>query len=1119
MVGKKEKYLVAAQKFIERGQLDKALAELTKVVQDDPKDTRTWLRMAELHARRSAIPEAVDIYLRTAELYVEQGFAQKAIAVYKNVLKLAPGTIPAHLKLGGLFNQMGLISDGVQQMELAAAAQQRAGNLAEAANSLRRALEMQPDNVVLRVKVAEAASQAGMQEEAIREFALAADQLKAQGRADEHLRVLERLLFHDTNNLPRAYELAETYLARGNPRLALPKLQACINAAPQDPRGLALLAKALEQLAQIPKAVSVLKELAALCDELGRLSERDAAILRALTLDANDPELQAAAERYHVRRGDVSGYEPTPPPLGTGLGAAEVGSNSSSSSSSSSIFSGPPSRLDSFDGGASGVSGAGAGSSPGEYSGRVLAPTGTVETARLSNSGPAPSAEADIGRILAESEVYVKYGILDRAAEHLRRALAIDPGHRGAREKLIDTLVALGRSTEAARELEQLGSDLARADHGRARRAWERALTLDPGAQRAREGLASLERPARDVSLAAGEHGDPEPHEQDHARGGEATDVGDELSGFPVPGRTADVPISWDMPVSGPQGSDVGAAGGVIVEDIAEDIVDDISEDISEDISDGISDDMDIADVSAGLSVDRRARGAVVASAEPVPLIESGAHDVSASDVVDESDDPALDVVTPPPETNTRATVDIEVASIVSEAAAGASLLDTPAPAPEPEAAVEGRGQIAEEARATAEVRLPAALLELEARATPSPEPLGDVRMRQHTDPLGYEIALDPSRRAFVEPPGLENEPSGAAVAREQLEHEAVPIGAPPAVLPDQPSSVHVPEPMPPLDTDRERHEPADAHLDDERDDASSDAHGADPVSGFQAERRADADAVDEELADVPGDGFGSSAPTRAAPDWYDGAMTSPATVAGRADAAPWPPDDAELSAELDQADFFLEQDMPEEALALLKELEERWPGHPLLEAKRLEADGALARHHAGDPARSAVSQPVPQPVLAAPATHIEPIGVPREVTPAPVAIVADGAPADYTTHADLGIAYKEMGLLDAAINEFKVVTQDPAREVFALTMMGECYEAKGAISEAVIRYKRALNCEQVTEAENIALYFLLGAAFERLGDVGEALYFYEKVLKRDPSFRGVDQKVAALKPRLARRA
>ena len=151
MVGKKDKYLVAAQKFIERGQLDKALVEFAKVAEEDPKDTRTLLKMAELYAKQGDSARAAEIYLRTGDLYAEQGFAQKAVAVYKNVLKLTPGTVTAHVKLGGLFKQLGLVSDAVNQFEQAAAALQRAGNGADAVAALRQAAEVQPENVVLRV--------------------------------------------------------------------------------------------------------------------------------------------------------------------------------------------------------------------------------------------------------------------------------------------------------------------------------------------------------------------------------------------------------------------------------------------------------------------------------------------------------------------------------------------------------------------------------------------------------------------------------------------------------------------------------------------------------------------------------------------------------------------------------------------------------------------------------------------------------------------------------------------------------------------------------------------------------------------------------------------------------
>ena len=111
------------------------------------------------------------------------------------------------------------------------------------------------------------------------------------------------------------------------------------------------------------------------------------------------------------------------------------------------------------------------------------------------------------------------------------------------------------------------------------------------------------------------------------------------------------------------------------------------------------------------------------------------------------------------------------------------------------------------------------------------------------------------------------------------------------------------------------------------------------------------------------------------------------------------------------------------------------------------------------------------------------------------------------------------MGLYDAAIAEFKLLQVDAPRAVFALTMIGECVEAKGEMGEAVGKYKEALNQPQITLSESLELYYLLGSVFERLGDVREALYFFENLRKRDASFRDVGRRIAALKPANARQA
>ncbi len=217
---------------------------------------------------------------------------------------------------------------------------------------------------------------------------------------------------------------------------------------------------------------------------------------------------------------------------------------------------------------------------------------------------------------------------------------------------------------------------------------------------------------------------------------------------------------------------------------------------------------------------------------------------------------------------------------------------------------------------------------------------------------------------------------------------------------------------------------------------------------------------------------------------------------------------EAELLSEMEQVDFFLEQAMPDEASALLTDLQTRFGHHPVIDRK-LQKVRLLAYSPVGA-------------MPAAPATVIDTLGSSRLVGPggpAPVARMADGQTADATTHGDLGIAYKEMGLLDPAIAEFGQLARDPRRQVFALTMIGECFEGKGSHTDAVVRYKEALNCPQATATESTLLYYLLGAAFEHLGDRQEALYFYEKVTRRDAKFRDIESKLAALRPRSARQA
>jgi tetratricopeptide (TPR) repeat protein len=120
----------------------------------------------------------------------------------------------------------------------------------------------------------------------------------------------------------------------------------------------------------------------------------------------------------------------------------------------------------------------------------------------------------------------------------------------------------------------------------------------------------------------------------------------------------------------------------------------------------------------------------------------------------------------------------------------------------------------------------------------------------------------------------------------------------------------------------------------------------------------------------------------------------------------------------------------------------------------------------------------------------------------------------DLDTQADLGLMNKTLERHDLAIQHFRALLGDPKREVFALTMIGESHEAMGNHAEAIRCFQDALKSPRATEAEATQLYFLLGNVFYNTGDRDESLYYLERVSKRDPTFRDVQRRLAALKSR-----
>lgn len=115
-------------------------------------------------------------------------------------------------------------------------------------------------------------------------------------------------------------------------------------------------------------------------------------------------------------------------------------------------------------------------------------------------------------------------------------------------------------------------------------------------------------------------------------------------------------------------------------------------------------------------------------------------------------------------------------------------------------------------------------------------------------------------------------------------------------------------------------------------------------------------------------------------------------------------------------------------------------------------------------------------------------------------------------SHFDLGIAFKEMGLIEESIAEFSQAARDPSRLVDSLTLMAQCRAQLGEPATAEAIFKEALAQPQLSEAVRIALRYELGLLYETVGRTLEALESYQFVADRDRFFREVSSKLTGLR-------
>jgi tetratricopeptide (TPR) repeat protein len=124
----------------------------------------------------------------------------------------------------------------------------------------------------------------------------------------------------------------------------------------------------------------------------------------------------------------------------------------------------------------------------------------------------------------------------------------------------------------------------------------------------------------------------------------------------------------------------------------------------------------------------------------------------------------------------------------------------------------------------------------------------------------------------------------------------------------------------------------------------------------------------------------------------------------------------------------------------------------------------------------------------------------------------------DPETHYNLGIAFREMGLLDEAIGELQKACQSfdhghPFPQIMqTYTWLAQCFLDKGVPEAAVRWYDKALNVAGIDGETRVALHYELASAYETAGDKPSALRHFMEVYGSNIDYRDVAERIKALK-------
>jgi tetratricopeptide (TPR) repeat protein len=306
------KKLTMAEKFIESGEIDKAIESYKEIIKLNPANFETYQKLGELYAEKGDKASAQEYYRKIVDIYFKNRLYKKALPIYQKILEMTPEDITAHEKIAEIYEREANESDAKREYLFLAEHYWKEKNIEKTDYFAQKAVDFKSIEAHFFKGAAlyekKEMGEAKKELEMLLKFkanhggalTVMASIYRDTGQTDEALSTFDKVIKAEPENTDALEALADLYMKKGNSKDAGTRLMMAVNIlnGKQDYGKAASLLNRL--LAQEPENLEVLSKLGDIFGKQNKKKEAADVFIRMSDLYKKSNLPDKASEYYKM---------------------------------------------------------------------------------------------------------------------------------------------------------------------------------------------------------------------------------------------------------------------------------------------------------------------------------------------------------------------------------------------------------------------------------------------------------------------------------------------------------------------------------------------------------------------------------------------------------------------------------------------------------------------------------------------------------------------------------------------------------------------------------------------------------------------------------------------------